>query len=49
METDITGLLKSIEGKKREPDTFRPFSPEIVRKVFEIPFENKMSSGHYKP
>ncbi|MDR1429781.1 MAG: Fic family protein [Spirochaetaceae bacterium] len=35
METDITSLLKSIEGKKHELDTFRPFSPEIVRKLDE--------------
>jgi Fic family protein len=37
METDTinTNLLKSIEGKKRELDTFRPFSPEIVRKLDE--------------
>jgi Fic family protein len=28
-------LLKSIEGKKRELDTFRPFSPELVRKLDE--------------
>ncbi|MDR1468329.1 MAG: Fic family protein [Spirochaetaceae bacterium] len=37
METDSinTGLLKSIEGKKHELDTLRPFSPEIVRKLEE--------------
>jgi Fic family protein len=37
METDIISadLLKSIEGKKRELDTLRPFSPEIVRKLNE--------------
>ena len=37
METDIinTSLLKSIEGKKHELDTYRPFSPEIVRKLDE--------------
>jgi Fic family protein len=37
MESDIinANLLKSIEGKKRELDTFRPFSPEIVRKLDE--------------
>ena len=37
MVSDIlnTELLKSIEGKKRELDTFRPFSPEIVRKLEE--------------
>jgi Fic family protein len=37
METDIinVNLLKSIEGKKQELDTFRPFSPEIVRKLDE--------------
>jgi Fic family protein len=37
MKTDsIDGkLLKSIEGKKRELDSFRPFSPEIVRKLDE--------------
>ena len=28
-------LLKSIEGKKRELDSFRPFSTEIVRKLEE--------------
>jgi hypothetical protein len=28
-------LLKSIEGKKRELDTFRPFPPELVRKLEE--------------
>jgi len=28
-------LLKSIEGKKRELDSFRPFSAEIVRKLEE--------------
>jgi Fic family protein len=28
-------LLKSIEGKKRELDSFRPFSPELVRKLEE--------------
>jgi Fic family protein len=40
MESDIfdninANLLKSIEGKKRELDTFRPFPPEIVRKLDE--------------
>jgi Fic family protein len=37
METDIinASLLRSIEGKKHELDTFRPFSPEIVRKLDE--------------
>ena len=37
MKSDIldAGLLKSIEGKKRELDKFRPFSPEIVRKLDE--------------
>jgi Fic family protein len=40
METDIfhginPDLLKSIEGKKHELDTFRPFSPELVRKLDE--------------
>ena len=30
-----TELLKSIEGKKRELDTLRPFSPEIMRKLRE--------------
>ncbi|MDR1617580.1 MAG: Fic family protein [Treponema sp.] len=43
METDITGvtgvindsLLKSIEGKKRELNTLRPFPPELVRKLDE--------------
>ncbi|MDR1971175.1 MAG: Fic family protein, partial [Treponema sp.] len=37
MESDIinTNLLKSIEGKKRELDAFRPFSPEIARKLDE--------------
>jgi Fic family protein len=37
METDIinASLLKSIEGKKHEWDAFRPFSPEIVRKLDE--------------
>jgi Fic family protein len=37
METDVVnaGLLKSIEGKKRELDAFKPFSPEIVRKLDE--------------
>jgi Fic family protein len=40
MESDITdlisaNLLKSIEGKKRELDALRPFSPEIVRKLDE--------------
>ncbi|MDR0585499.1 MAG: Fic family protein [Treponema sp.] len=37
MESDIinAGLLKSIEGKKHELDTLRPFSPEIVRKLNE--------------
>jgi len=28
-------LLKSIEGKKRELDSFKPFSPEIARKLEE--------------
>jgi Fic family protein len=28
-------LLKSIEGKKRELNTFRPFSPELVHKLDE--------------
>ena len=28
-------LLRSIEGKKRELDSLRPFSPEIVRKLEE--------------
>jgi hypothetical protein len=28
-------LLKSIEGKKRELDSFRPFPAEIVRKLEE--------------
>jgi hypothetical protein len=33
MKSDFidSGLLKSIEGKKRELDAFRPFSPELVR------------------
>jgi Fic family protein len=40
MESDVfdginANLLKSIEGKKRELDTFRPFPPEIVRKLDE--------------
>ncbi|MDR1211387.1 MAG: Fic family protein [Spirochaetaceae bacterium] len=37
METDgiDAGLLKSIEGKKHELDTLRPFPPEIVRKLDE--------------
>lgn len=37
METDTidAGLLKSIEGKKRELDALRPLSPEIVRKLDE--------------
>jgi Fic family protein len=37
METDMINalLLKSIEGKKHELDTWRPFSPEIVRKLDE--------------
>ncbi|GHU07508.1 cell division protein Fic [Spirochaetia bacterium] len=40
MESDVfdsinVNLLKSIEGKKRELDAFRPFSPEIVRKLDE--------------
>jgi Fic family protein len=37
MGTDIIDaeLLKSIEGKKRELDTLRPFSSEIVRKLNE--------------
>jgi Fic family protein len=36
MESDISPeLLKSIEGKKRELDAFRPFSPELVRKLDE--------------
>jgi Fic family protein len=37
MESDFMNqdLLKSIEGKKRELDAFRPFSPELVRKLEE--------------
>jgi len=37
MVSDILNpdLLKSIEGKKRELDSFRPFSAEIVRKLEE--------------
>jgi Fic family protein len=40
VETDIidiidVGLLKSIEGKKRELDALRPLSPEIVRGLDE--------------
>jgi len=37
MISDIlnSDLLKSIEGKKRELDSFRPFSAEIVRKLEE--------------
>ncbi|MDR3337244.1 MAG: Fic family protein [Treponema sp.] len=37
MESDMINpdLLRSIEGKKRELDTFRPFSPELVRKLEE--------------
>jgi Fic family protein len=37
METDTIDakLLKSIEGKKRELDASRPFSPEIVRALDE--------------
>jgi Fic family protein len=38
METDAMmnkDLLRSIEGKKRELDTFRPFSSELVRKLDE--------------
>lgn len=37
VESDIINfdLLQSIEGKKRELDTFRPFSPELVRKLDE--------------
>jgi Fic family protein len=37
MKSDFidSGLLKSIEGKKRELDAFRPFSPELVRKLRE--------------
>jgi Fic family protein len=40
MEYDINScinpsLLRSIEGKKRELDSFRPLSPEIVRKLYD--------------
>jgi Fic family protein len=39
MKSDVSvlnpNLLKSIEGKKRELDTFRPFPPEIVHKLRE--------------
>jgi Fic family protein len=37
METDVVdaNLLKSIEGKKHELDTCRPFPPEIVRRLDE--------------
>jgi Fic family protein len=40
MESDVfsiinKNLLKSTEGKKRELDSFRPFPPEIVRKLDE--------------
>ncbi|GHV08823.1 cell division protein Fic [Spirochaetia bacterium] len=39
MKSDVShinpSLLKSIEGKKRELDKFRPFPPEIVRKLNE--------------
>ncbi|MDR0683841.1 MAG: Fic family protein [Spirochaetaceae bacterium] len=37
VESDIINfdLLQSIEGKKRELDTFRPFSPELARKLDE--------------
>lgn len=43
METDVpdaagvidANLLRSIEGKKHELDTFRPFPPELVRKLDE--------------
>jgi Fic family protein len=37
MESDVISpqLLKSIEGKKRELDSFRPFPPELVRKLDE--------------